>query len=1016
MAKYNWIPSPNQTSNCGCAPLNANDCNWPYVGATGATGIGASGATGSTGMQGATGVGSQGSTGATGPVGATGIGVQGLTGATGATGAGSTGATGAQGATGGLGATGATGLGATGASGISPVITRQSSSTHFIQVGTKTFYYTSAPVGWTYGSRLRAVANSAYPYDWVEGTAIQVASNFVTIYIDKIQGSGTFSDWEIALSGDGGIGATGSTGPIGSTGATGPQGSTGATGLTGATGATGATGPAVDTSSLVQKSGDTMTGKLNLPASNFAYAGLNIGNGVAPTSPAVGDAWISTSDQLLKWQTASATISAAASNLANSFTANQTIQTPISSTVPALRITQRGTGEALRVEDETSPDSTAFVINSDGRVGIGTAPDSIIALKLDSTGVKFNDGTIQTTAMLAGATGATGAGATGATGPQGATGLPGQSASFYNYQADAVNTSGVPANGRILWNNPTQTSATNIELSHIDSLGNDIDVFFPLFKTGDKFVIQDQGNSANFQTWEISATPTVVLNSYVAIPVTLITSGGTSQFADAQNLIFAIISSGLVGATGPQGATGVTGSTGATGPTADLSGYVLKSGDTMTGKLIAAADDTASKLNIGVIVGTSPTTTANGDLWITGGNRFAWRSGGTSYNSAATNLPNTFNSIQTVDTSNSFPALRVTQRGTGEALRVEDDTTPDATAFVVSNTGRVGIGVTPDAAVSLSVDTSGIKFGDGTIQTTAAIGGSGATGATGATGISGIDGATGATGPQGATGATPDTSLFVLKSGDTMTGKLVAAADATSSKLNIGASLLTPSPATSVDGDVWITNQNKLAFRAGSNVINVAGLNQTNIFSQPQTIGSTSNAVPVFTASNTGTREAAVFNAQGTSPAVRITQTGTGEAIRVEDSTTPDATAFVVNSDGRVGIGVTPDTTVAFSVDTTGIKFGDGTIQTTATIAGATGATGVGSVGATGATGPIGATGIGGGGATGAGTDAIFFLNGQTVNTSYSIPVGQNSGSFGPITIASGVTVTVPSGGVWTVV
>ena len=74
------------------------------------------------------------------------------------------------------------------------------------------------------------------------------------------------------------------------------------------------------------------------------------------------------------------------------------------------------------------------------------------------------------------------------------------------------------------------------------------------------------------------------------------------------------------------------------------------------------------------------------------------------------------------------------------------------------------------------------------------------------------------------------------------------------------------------------------------------------------------------------------------------------------------------------------------------------------------------SVGATGATGPIGATGSGGGGATGAGTDAIFFLNGQTVNTSYSIPVGQNSGSFGPITIASGVVVTVPTGGVWTVV
>ena len=72
----------------------------------------------------------------------------------------------------------------------------------------------------------------------------------------------------------------------------------------------------------------------------------------------------------------------------------------------------------------------------------------------------------------------------------------------------------------------------------------------------------------------------------------------------------------------------------------------------------------------------------------------------------------------------------------------------------------------------------------------------------------------------------------------------------------------------------------------------------------------------------------------------------------------------------------------------------------------------MGNQGATGATGPSGSA----GGATGAGTDAIFFLNGQTVNTSYTIPVSQNAGSFGPITIASGVVVTVPSGGVWTVV
>jgi hypothetical protein len=57
-----------------------------------------------------------------------------------------------------------------------------------------------------------------------------------------------------------------------------------------------------------------------------------------------------------------------------------------------------------------------------------------------------------------------------------------------------------------------------------------------------------------------------------------------------------------------------------------------------------------------------------------------------------------------------------------------------------------------------------------------------------------------------------------------------------------------------------------------------------------------------------------------------------------------------------------------------------------------------------------------GGGATGGGTDQVFYLNGQTVTTSYSIPSGQNAGSFGPVAVDSGATVTVPSGSTWTVV
>lgn len=61
-------------------------------------------------------------------------------------------------------------------------------------------------------------------------------------------------------------------------------------------------------------------------------------------------------------------------------------------------------------------------------------------------------------------------------------------------------------------------------------------------------------------------------------------------------------------------------------------------------------------------------------------------------------------------------------------------------------------------------------------------------------------------------------------------------------------------------------------------------------------------------------------------------------------------------------------------------------------------------------------SGIGGGGAaTGGGDDQIFVENGQTITTSYSIPVGKNASTVSPITINSGIVVTVPGGSRWVV-
>ena len=64
----------------------------------------------------------------------------------------------------------------------------------------------------------------------------------------------------------------------------------------------------------------------------------------------------------------------------------------------------------------------------------------------------------------------------------------------------------------------------------------------------------------------------------------------------------------------------------------------------------------------------------------------------------------------TIDTNSSSPALKITQTGTGYALRVQDSTDPDSTPLVIDNTGLLGLGTTSPAE-ALDIDNSGkIQF------------------------------------------------------------------------------------------------------------------------------------------------------------------------------------------------------------------------------------------------------------------------------------------------------------------
>lgn len=73
---------------------------------------------------------------------------------------------------------------------------------------------------------------------------------------------------------------------------------------------------------------------------------------------------------------------------------------------PALKITQTGTGPVLRVQDSADPDTTPFIIDTDGNLGLGTATPTA---QLEATGAAKIGSLTLTSAPLPVASGGTGA-------------------------------------------------------------------------------------------------------------------------------------------------------------------------------------------------------------------------------------------------------------------------------------------------------------------------------------------------------------------------------------------------------------------------------------------------------------------------------------------------------------------------------------------------------------------------------------------------------------------------------
>ena len=393
--------------------------------------------------------------------------------------------------------------------------------------------------------------------------------------------------------------------------------------------------------------------------------------------------------------------------------------------------------------------------------------------------VRYNSSTgLWENSQVIGPTGPTGP--NGATGPTGPAGQDGQSSSFYDYKIDTGTTSGNPGTGLIAYNNATQTSATQLQINHIDQDGYDIDLFLGLIKENDTIVIQDASNSANSQKFQVTGAITDHGNSYLDIPVTLVTSSGTGTtgFADDLSVLLVIANVGPTGpigptgptgaastVTGPTGATGATGATGPTGATGDtgLQGETGPTGPTGATGAVGPTGATGQTGPTGA-VGQTGATGIQGEVGPTGptGPQGATGPTGATGDTGPTGpMGSTGPTGATGDTGPTGPQGEIGPTGPqGETgpTGPQGDIGPTGPQGETGPTGPQGdtgpTGPQGDTGPTGPTGATGPQGETGPTGPTGQSGPTGPTGPTGATGDTGPIGPTGATGPQGDTGPT----------------------------------------------------------------------------------------------------------------------------------------------------------------------------------------------------------------------------------------------------------------------
>lgn len=188
----------------------------------------------------------------------------------------------------------------------------------------------------------------------------------------------------------------------------------------------------------------------------------------------------------------------------------------------------------------------------------------------------------------------------------------------------------------------------------------------------------------------------------------------------------------------------------------------------------------------------------------------------------------------------------------------------------------------------------------------------------------------------------------------------------------------------SVTGTVLtITAVSSGSLTAGA-VLSASGLSVgTTVVNQ---LTGTAGGIGTYTVSISQTVASTTINANNGTIYLTFGSGWSGMWIIANNTTGPAAIYAYTSASGSTGVYLAQGVTSLIYSDGTNVNFADGRYNTSSI------------------------------GATGGGSDQIFFQNGQTVTTSYTIPSNVNAMTAGPVTINSGVTVTINEPTVWTIV